>query len=118
MHRTIVYIHPNKIFISLGEEDESNPDAFSEYVDLISAIRQKLPEAIIFLIGLMNGSSFAESFNKSMLSLCDNKEVKYIELVKKGSSENAIIKAQFKQLSCFFRTRPVTMSDAFELTGL
>ena len=114
----VVDIHPNKVFISLGEEDESNPNAFSEYVDLISAIRQKLPEAKIFLIGLMNGSSFAESFNKSMLSLCDNKKVKYVELVKKGPSENALFKAQFKQLSCFFRTNPITMGDAFELTGL
>ena len=114
----VVDIHPNKVFIALGEEDESNPNAVSEYADLISAIRQKLPEAIIFLIGLINGSSFAESFNKSMLSLCDNKIVKYVELLKEGPSENALFKAQFKQISCFFRTKPITMGDAFELTSL
>ncbi len=114
----VVDIHPNKVFIALGEEDECNPKAASEYADLISAIRQKLPKSVIILIGLMNGSSFAENFNKSILSLCDNKKVKYVELVKKGPSENALFKAQFKQISCFFRTKPITMGDAFELTSL
>jgi len=114
----VVDIHPNKIFISLGEEDESNPNAFSEYADLVCAIRQKLPETIIYLIGLINSSPFAESFNKSILSLCDNKTVNYVDLVKKAPSENALFKAQFKQISCFFRTTPITMGDAFELTSL
>lgn len=114
----VVDIHPNKVFIALGEEDESNPNAVSEYADLISTIRQKLPKTTVYLIGLINESAFAESFNKSMLSLCDDKNVKYIDLVKKGPSENALFKAQFKQISCFFRTKPITMSDAFSLTSL
>ena len=113
----VVNIRPSKIFIALGEEDESNPNAVSEYADLISAIRQKLPEVMIFLIGLTNESSFAKNFNKSMLSLCDNKNVKYIDFVKKAPSENALFKAQFKQISCFFRTKTITLSDAFELAS-
>jgi len=114
----VVEIHPSRVFIALGEEDEFNPNAVSEYVDLVSAIRKKLPEAIIILIGIINGGSFAESFNKSILSLCDNKNVMYVELVKKGLSDNALFKAQFKQMSCFFRTNPITMGDAFELIRL
>ena len=114
----VVDLHPSKVFIALGEEDEANVNAASEYADLVSAIRQKLPDAFIFLIGLTNGSPFAESFNKSMFSLCDNKNVKYIELVKDCTSENALFKAQFKQLSCFFRAAPITMRDAFNLTNL
>jgi hypothetical protein len=114
----VVDIHPHKVFVALGEEDESNPNAIAEYAELVSSIRQKLPEAKIILIGLINGSSFAESFNKSILSLCDNKNVKYVELVKNGPSENAIYKAQFKQISSFLRTKPITMGDAFDLTSL
>ena len=114
----VVDIHPNKVFVALGEEDESNPNAVSEYADLISTIRQKLPKTTVYLIGLTNESAFAESFNKSMLSLCDDKNVKYIDLVKKGPSENALFKAQFKQISCFFRTKPITMGDAFSITSL
>lgn len=109
----VVDIYPDKVFVALGEEDESNPNAVSEYAELISAIRQKLPETKVFLIGLINESPFAENFNKSILSLCDNINVKYIELVKKGPSENAIFKAQFKQMSCFFRSKHITMGDAF-----
>ena len=114
----VVDIHPSKVFIALGEEDEADPNAASEYSRLISTIHQKLPEAMIYMIGLTNGGSFAEKFNKNMLSLCDNKNVKYIDLIKKSSSENALFKAQFKQLSCFFRTPPITMSDVFSLASL
>ena len=114
----VVDIHPNKVFIALGEEDETNPNAVSEYAYLIGTIRQKLPKATIFLIGLIKPCPFAESFNKSILNLCDNKTVNYVELVKKAPSENALFKAQFKQISCFFRTKPITMGDAFELTSL
>lgn len=109
----VVDISPSKVFIALGEEDESDPNAASEYSRLISTIRQKLPNTMIYLIGLTNVGAFADNFNKNILSLCDNKNVKYIDLIKKSSSENALFKAQFKQLSCFFRTKPITMSDVF-----
>ncbi|MBQ9098677.1 MAG: hypothetical protein IJY50_04525 [Clostridia bacterium] len=114
----VVDIHPSKVFIALGEEDESDPDAVFAYGCLISTLRQKLPGAMIYLIGLTNEGLFAEGFNKNILSLCDNKKVKYIDLVKKSASENALFKAQFKQLSCFFRTRSIAMSDVFSLASL
>lgn len=114
----VIDIHPSKVFVALGEEDESNPNAISEYAELISTIRQKLPNTIMYLIGLTNGGSFAERFNQSMISLCDNKKVNYINLIKKAPSENALFKAQFKQLCCFFRTGPLTISDIFGLASL
>ena len=114
----VVDIHPSKVFISLGEEDESNPNVASEYACLVSKIRQNLPNTMVYLIALTQGGSFAESFNKTILRLCDNKKVKYIDLVKKAASENALVKAQFKQISCFFRAKPITMSDAFSLASL
>jgi len=114
----VVAIHPSKIFIALGEEDASNPNAVSEYAELVYAIRQKLPGTMIYLIGLVNDSPFAEVFNKNILSLCDNKNIKYIALVQKCQSENALFKAQFKQISCYFRTRPITIGDAFALRSL
>lgn len=114
----VVDIHPSKAFISLGEEDESNPNAASEYACLVSKMRQKLPNTMVYLIALTQSGSFAENFNKTILSLCDNKNVKYIDLVKKAPSENALVKAQFKQISCFFRAKPISMSDAFCLARL
>ena len=114
----VVEIHPNKVFIALGEEDESNPNAVNEYAELVATIRQKLPMTMIYLIGLTSTDPFAESFNKSILSLCDNKNVRYIDLVKKGASGNALFKAQFKQMSCFFRSKHITMNEAFGLLSL
>lgn len=114
----VVDIHPGKVFVALGEEDEADPNAIFEYTRLVSTLRQKLPKAMIYLIGLTNDGLFAENFNQNMLSLCDNKNVSYIELIKKSSSENALFKAQFKQLSCFFRTKPITMCDVFSLASL
>ena len=114
----VIDIRPSKVFIALGEEDESEQNVCADYAQLISSIRQKLPNTVIYLIGLTNEGPFAERFNKNILSLCDNKNVKYIDLVKKSSSENALFKAQFKQLSCFFHTTPLTMSDAFNLVSL
>ena len=113
----VVGIRPSKVFVALGEE-EADPNAILAYTQLISAMRQKLPKAIIYLIGITSGSSFAESFNQGIRSLCDNKTVRYIELIRKSPSENALFKAQFKQLSCFFRTRAVTMSDVFSITRI
>ena len=114
----VVEIHPSKVFVALGEEEEADPNAILAYMQLISAMRQKLPKAMIYLIGITSGSSFAESFNQGIRSLCDNKTVRYIELIGKSPSENALFKAQFKQLSCFFRTKPITMSDVFSLASL
>ena len=114
----VVDIHPSTVFISLGEEDEANPNAASEYACLVSKIRQNLPNTMVYLIALTQSGSFAENFNKTILSLCDNKNVKYIDLVKKAPSENALVKAQFKQICCFFRAKPITMSDAFCLASL
>jgi hypothetical protein len=114
----VVEIHPSKVFVALGEEEEADPNAILAYTQLISAMRQKLPKAMIYLIGITSGSSFAESFNQGIRSLCDNKTVRYIELIGKSPSGNALFKAQFKQLSCFFRTKPITMSDVFGLASL
>ena len=114
----VIEISPCKVFIALGEEDENDPSAVSEYSQLIDTIRQKLPRSTIYLIGLTGESSFAKNFNKNMLALCDNKSVKYIDLVKKSSSKSTLFKAQFKQLSSFFRTEPINMSDAFSLASL
>ena len=114
----VVDLDPSKVFVALGEEDESDPDAISEYTSLIASIREKLPNAMIYLIGLTNGGAFAEKFNQNMMNLCDNKYVRFISLVQKRASEHDLFKAQFKQLSCFFRNNPMTLSDIFSIASL
>lgn len=112
----VISISPSKLFLSLGEEDANNPDAINQYECLVSAIRSKLPDCSLYLIGLTGGGKFVEEFNKNIKHLCDSKKVKYIDFVSKQTSEAALYKARFKQLSCFFRNKPVTSSDAFAIS--
>ena len=114
----IIAIEPQKIFISLGEEDENNPNAIKNYNELIRKIQGKMPACDIFLIDLLGESEYAKNFNKNILSLCDNKTIRHIQFVSPNLSEQAISKARFKQLSCFFRNKPLSMVDAFTMATL
>ena len=109
----IFNVRPSKLFISLGEEDTSNPNAISEYSLLVSKTSEKLPNCTLYLICLSEDSEFAKNFNANIKRIANGKNIKAIELVSQGSSDIGLYKAQFKQLSCFFRRRPITMSDAF-----
>ena len=111
----VLDIHPNKVFLALGEEDENDPEAITGYTRLVEKIRSRLPECTLFLIGLPDGGKYAEDFNRNLLRICDGKTVKPINFIKKNVSETALYRARFKQLSCFFRNKPLTMSDAFDL---
>ena len=114
----VIDLAPSKIFLSLGEEDENDPTAIDSYSQIVSALRTNLPESDIYLIGLTETSAYAESFNKKITELCDNKKIKYIKFVSKQASDTTLYKARFKQLSSFFRNNPITMPEAFSITSL
>lgn len=111
----VISIAPAKIFIALGEADEYDADAIKKYKEIVKNIRSSLPKSKIYLISLKETGVYAQKFNENMRSLCDDKTVKYIQLVSPSLGETAIYKAQFKQLSCFFRNGRVTMADAFAI---
>lgn len=114
----VAEIRPSKIFLSLGEEDEDNPDVINEYASLISTLRTQLPECELYLIALSGGGAYIDWFNHKIRQFCDNETVKYIDFTSKSTSEAALYKARFKQLSCFFRDRSITMSEAFVMANL
>lgn len=114
----VISISPCKIFLSLGEEDENDPDAMLRYSHLVSYIRSELPECRLYLIGLTGSGKYVEDFNKNIISLCDNKRIKYIDFVSKPASEMTLYKARFKQLSCFFRSKPLTSGEAFAIASI
>ena len=64
---------------------------------------------------LEGNGEYQKNFNKKILNLCDNKKVKYIELSFEKTSLMLKMKKHFKQLSRFFRSKPIDFSDAFEL---
>ena len=113
----IIAIAPKKVFIALGEEDENNPNAIKYYNEIIKKIRVEIPACHIFLIGLLGESEYLKNFNNNILSLCDNKKIKHIQFVSPKLSELGISKARFKQMSCFFRDKPLTMVEAFAMAN-
>ena len=113
----VVSVSPSKIFIALGEEDENDVNAINSYNLIVRNIQSALPKSKIYLICLQGNSSYADKFNANIRSLCDNKNIQYIRFTSALPTETCSYKAQFKQLSYFFRKKPLTMSEAFAMAN-
>ena len=113
----VISLSPEKIFIALGEEDENNIDAIKQYNQIIKRVQSALPKSKIYLIGLQGNTPYVERFNANILSLCDNKRIWNIRFISSSSTETNVYKVQFKQLSCFFRDKPLTMVGAFAMAN-
>ena len=113
----IISISPATIFIALGEEDENNIDVIKQYNQIIKLIQSALPKSKIYLICLQGNTPYVERFNANILSLCDNKRIWNIRFISSSSTETNVYKVQFKQLSCFFRDKPLTMVEAFAMAN-
>ena len=114
----VISLSPAKIFIALGEEDENNIDAIKQYNQIIKRVQSALPKSKIYLIGLQGNTPYVERFNANILSLCDNKRIWNIRFISSSSTETNVYKVQFKQLSCFFRDKPLNMVEAFAMATL
>lgn len=113
----IISIRPATIFIALGEEDENNVDAIKQYNQIIRLIQSALPKSKIYLICLQGSTPYIEKFNANILSLCDNKKILNIRFIPSSSTGIDAYKAQFKQLSCFFRGKQLNMVEAFTMAN-
>ena len=113
----IISISPAAIFIALGEEDENNIDAIKQYNQIVKLIQSALPKSKIYLICLQGNTPYVESFNANILSLCNNKKIWNIRFISSSSTEANAYKVQFKQLSCFFRDKPLTTVEAFTMAN-
>ena len=111
----VISIAPEKIFLSLGESDNDKDKAVEEYTRLVSGLRSRLPRCKLYLIGLSGDSEYVKEFNRGIAALCDNDNVRYIELISAKLSDRELCKVRFKQLSRFFRNMPLTMPEAFAM---
>ena len=114
----VVDIAPSKIFLSLGEEDEEDSEVMVEYTRLVMLLRSQLPKCKLYLIGLTGTGEYAEHLNEHLCALCDGKMIQFIDFCAKQASEVASYRARFKQMSCFFRDRPLTVNEAFAIAEL
>lgn len=113
----VISLSPSKIFIALGEEDKNNINAIKQYNQIIKSIQSALPKCKIYLICLQGDTPYVNKFNANILSLCDNKKIWCISYVSSALKNSNAYKAQFKQLSCFFRDKPLTFLDAFTIAN-
>lgn len=114
----VIPLQPSKLFLSLGEEDKENPQAAQQYEKLVRMLRTNLPKTQLYLICLNGLDEQTEAFNAHLVSLCDKKQIHSIHFSTLQTSDAAQLKARFKQLSCFFRNRPLRMTDAFAVTDV
>lgn len=106
----VLALRPSKVFLQLGEGETSDPHASERYRRVVTRLRQELPETKVYLIGVQGTD--ATPFNQQLATLCDNKTVFGISLSSHG------YKGQFRELSCFFRSRPITFPEAFAIAAL
>ena len=114
----VINMRPSRLFLALGEEDRENANVVEEYRELISLLRTRLPACQIFLIGLERDDAYTQSLNKALKLFSDGNRVQYIPLLVNQMSRTSLYRAQFKQLSRFFRGHSLTISEAFAMADV
>lgn len=112
----VLDIRPSKVFLHLGEEDFAQPDAVEKYAAIVKRIATALPNAKIYLIDIQKEE--AREFNKCIAKLGNKKNISYIHFAGQSTPDTRNYKMQFKELSCFFRSHPITLSEAFMLANV
>lgn len=107
----VLAIRPSKIFLALGEPDSTHPDAFTRYKGIIQYIHTELPSAKLHIIGLPGEPM--QLLNEQLSSYCKEKDLPFIRFAEAATLQNGLYNAQFKQLSYFFRNKPMGLSDVF-----
>ena len=111
----VLILRPKKVFFAFADEGDTGRSV-AQYRSLIGRIRAELPTAELFLLGLPGMEN--EAFNRRMAAFCAEDGMTYIALARGRGAAEASYRAQFKQLSRFFRRKPLTMADAFVMAGV
>lgn len=109
----VLDIKPGKVFIHLGEADFDRPDAVEKYTEIVRRIHAELPDTKVYLITVQDKK--AQKFNERILELSNRKNICGIRF---SVSDSYDYKGRFKELSCYFRSKPLTFTDAFAVAGL
>lgn len=107
----VLAIKPSKVFLAFGEHDTASPDAFTRYKGLIQRIRTELPSAKLHIIGLPDEPM--QLLNEQLSVYCKENDLPFIRFTETATLQNGLYNAQFKQLSYFFRNKPMGLSDVF-----
>lgn len=114
----VIALHPKKVFIAFGDREELDSVFCERYTALVSHIRARLPDCKVYLIDLVGEGAETVNFRRCLCALCDGKQVQRISFAMKSVSQAALYKARFKQMSCHFRDRMMTSSEAFAIAKI
>lgn len=114
-------LHPQKIFINIGESDIKNPDldidAFiSKYEWLLYTIHTKA-SAEIYIVSIISRNALASRINARLKTLAEQSGCQYIDAVSALSSERPMLRV-FELLKFHFRNRSLSFADAMDLVSI
>lgn len=114
-------LHPQKIFVNLGESDMKNPDFdvesfISKYEWLLYTIHAKM-EAEIYIVSVISRHPAAARINARLKSLAAQSGCKYIDAVSALASDRPMLRV-FEQLIFYFRNRPISFADAMDMVTI
>ncbi|MBQ8374791.1 MAG: SGNH/GDSL hydrolase family protein [Clostridia bacterium] len=106
-------IHPDKLFLCLGEHDIGNAVATGAYRRILRKLHSKLPKTQIYALPVFREG--AEIFNNELRELCKTEGAEFLDIRYTLSGKPLPYGKIFKQLSRFFRKTPLTPAEAFSL---
>lgn len=114
-------LHPQKIFVNLGESDMKDPDFdvesfISKYEWLLYTMHAKM-EAEIYIVSVISRHPAAARVNARLKSLAAQSGCKYIDAVSALSSDRPMLRV-FEQLIFYFRNRPISFADAMDMVTI
>lgn len=114
-------LHPQKIFVNIGETDLKNPDLnmdsfISKYEWLLYTIHTKI-NAEIYIVSVISRHPLAARMNEHLKILAERIGCQYIDAVSALSSERPMLRV-FEQLKFYFRNRSISFADAMNLVTI
>lgn len=108
-------LHPQKIFVNIGETDLENPDLdmdsfISKYEWLLYTIHTKI-NAEIYIVSVISRHPLTARMNAHLKTLAERMGCQYIDAVSALSSERPMLRV-FEQLKFYFRNRSISFADA------
>lgn len=108
----VLDIMPKKVFLAL---DYKNDEDISYLKKIIEKIISKSKDTDIYLVSTSNIGS--KETNRD-ISYSYKGKVKCVDLINNKDNLTGTFKSYFKQLTTYFRDRPITLQEAFDISNI
>lgn len=111
----VIDVRPEKVFLSLGENDPGDSSSLNLYKTIIQKIKRSLPQTEIYVLSVYGSES--TSFNDALKDLCLEMKVDFIKLPSETKDDPGYYEKAFKTLSLFFRRNRISFADAIAISN-